>query len=230
MGPRLFRRGNCMASAVLVTLSPASMGPRLFRRGNTVRTIGRLVRVVALQWGHVFSDVEIGQCCVPGAGFDRLQWGHVFSDVEIGNVCLMAPATTGFNGATSFQTWKSNLASNVMFPESDGLQWGHVFSDVEIRSGPPRSGSPRMLQWGHVFSDVEIIWHSHKSYPASRFNGATSFQTWKSGCQINRESVPQGASMGPRLFRRGNRGFRGSPSRCDSCFNGATSFQTWKSK
>src|SRR5208283_2152166 len=35
-------------------------------------------------------------------------------------------------------------------------------------------------------------------------------------------------SMGPRLFRRGNRVHRNNQVRPFPCFNGATSFQTWK--
>jgi len=35
-----------------------------------------------------------------------LQWGHVFSDVEILVGWIKAAGVGGFNGATSFQTWK----------------------------------------------------------------------------------------------------------------------------
>jgi len=36
----------------------------------------------------------------------KLQWGHVFSDVEIATMSNLLKALSGFNGATSFQTWK----------------------------------------------------------------------------------------------------------------------------
>ncbi len=36
------------------------MGPRLFRRGNIKRE-AEVAAAAALQWGHVFSDVEIEQ-------------------------------------------------------------------------------------------------------------------------------------------------------------------------
>jgi len=36
-----------------------------------------------LQWGHVFSDVEITAGATGIVDNDTLQWGHVFSDVEI---------------------------------------------------------------------------------------------------------------------------------------------------
>ena len=60
------------------------------------------------------------------------------------------------------------------------LQWGHVFSDVEIVKGYTSQTRALLLQWGHVFSDVEI--HRvpvDQEQVTSRFNGATSFQTWK---------------------------------------------------
>jgi len=35
-----------------------------------------------------------------------LQWGHVFSDVETKTPAERRRMPLGFNGATSFQTWK----------------------------------------------------------------------------------------------------------------------------
>ena len=205
------------------------MGPRLFRRGNRHPHASRTASIVGLQWGHVFSDVEIE----PGGAKS-----FVFSFF--------------FNGATSFQTWKS--PSRVNFLRSGlPLQWGHVFSDVEM----PRSGSPRLgmycifngatsfqtwkfdsrhrrrhedvhLQWGHVFSDVEISMLEPSTVLSFVFNGATSFQTWKLGLSLGRKLVSN-SSMGPRLFRRGNWPSPSAPKRTPTLFNGATSFQTWKS-
>jgi len=37
----------------------ASMGPRLFRRGNGAVPVMPAGRSSLLQWGHVFSDVEM---------------------------------------------------------------------------------------------------------------------------------------------------------------------------
>ena len=88
------------------------------------------------------------------------------------------------------------------------------------------------------------------------FNGATPFQTWKYLFHDGKLRLVPGASMGPRLFRRGNvvalvedlegkigkvasmgpRLFRRGNSevwpwrnRARDSFNGATPFQTWKS-
>ncbi len=132
------------------------MGPRLFRRGNPVGK-GTMKTIKLLQWGHVFSDVEIGNIA---DGAD--------------------PQDRRFNGATSFQTWKF-LPDKPCRDRNQQLQWGHVFSDVEM---PRAAFAPLkpffLLQWGHVFSDVEI-----------RFKASDLRH-------------PVHASMGPRLFRRGN--------------------------
>ena len=40
-------------------LIPASMGPRLFRRGDGHYTRKKRLGKMRLQWGHVFSDVEM---------------------------------------------------------------------------------------------------------------------------------------------------------------------------
>ena len=82
------------------------MGPRLFRRGNLHRPEKRFY-LLMLQWGHVFSDVEIKQFDEKTAvKIIELQWGHVFSDVEIRGAPAPGHRRAGFNGATSFQTWK----------------------------------------------------------------------------------------------------------------------------
>ena len=84
------------------------MGPRLFRRGNHGAP-GTIAVQAKLQWGHVFSDVEIFKTAWITGDLTELQWGHVFSDVEI-------------------TEWADDVISLIM------LQWGHVFSDVEMSS------------------------------------------------------------------------------------------------
>ena len=88
----------------------------------------------------------------------------------------------GFNGATTFQPWKSERKRNLQ-DIGMKLQWGHDFSAVEMvvaedaserlkfASMGPRLfsrgnisplielNSPPPLQWGHDFSAVEIrLW------------------------------------------------------------------------
>ena len=88
-----------------------------------------------------------------------LQWGHDFSAVEIlvsdGKILYR---TQSFNGATTFQPWKSvdHFQVSIAFA---GLQWGHDFSAVEIQmDGFSASYRGNLLQWGHDFSAVEISW------------------------------------------------------------------------
>jgi len=154
------------------------MGPRLFRRGNE---------------GSILNTADR----------TRLQWGHVFSDVEISSDSPRAFAVQSFNGATSFQTWKSKALVLLMLREDASMgprlfrrgnlrRWIEHNVTLKASMGPRlfRRGNTfhlpgnrneeRELQWGHVFSDVEI-----RSAEA-------------------RTSSPDAASMGPRLFRRGN--------------------------
>ncbi len=157
----------------------ASMGPRLFRRGNI------FVRLMThsparLQWGHVFSDVEIFADLREKGIKTKLQWGHVFSDVEICKRVAFKPHQNGFNGATSFQTWKSRTMGRG------------------TRANSSFNGATSFQTW--------------KSLPQHRsscrlpcFNGATSFQTWKCLKPLSGLCASCQASMGPRLFRRGNK-------------------------
>src|SRR5262245_45838767 len=66
-----------------------------------------------------------------------------------------AKTANGFNGATSFRTWKRPLGPQGHLPRTL-LQWSHVLPNVETAQG----GVDRALS-------------------QARFNGATSFRTWK---------------------------------------------------
>ncbi len=62
MGPRLFRRGNKHRRRNLYAGGTSlQWGQRLFRRGNAIINTSN-ESVCWLQWGHVFSDVEIEYC------------------------------------------------------------------------------------------------------------------------------------------------------------------------
>jgi len=185
-------------------LLQSSMGPRLFRRGNAAR-ISAVRRPQAASMGpRLFRR---GNFVPPLAGLlvaDTLQWGHAFSDVETRSKhCRMACMSAASMGPRLFR--RGNTPGRTILHGSRALQWGHAFSDVETLS-----------------SELGVM-------SLNRFNGATPFQTWKLGDL--RSILSPGywvASMGPRLFRRGNTGeIRPRPDR-DPCFNGATPFQTWK--
>ena len=156
------------------------MGPRLFSRGNAL-VDKAITAAMVLQWGHDFSAVEIAR---------------VFKHYGLDNC---------FNGATTFQPWKSLTELPTAWQDTDLLQWGHDFSAVEMI---------------HPFLILSI-----QEY---RFNGARLFSRGNPNAPTT--PLPAAiASMGPRLFSRGNGITRAGSSRSwISCFNGATTFQPWK--
>ena len=107
MGPRLFRRGNYSSLPHPDSQRCASMGPRLFRRGNNKMATVVSVWIGASMGPRLFRRGNGTPCRSCSRTHAKLQWGHVFSDVEM--IALSAAsgdAEAGFNGATSFQTWK----------------------------------------------------------------------------------------------------------------------------
>ncbi len=201
MGPRLFRRGNKTDAESFFGRYAASMGPRLFRRGNNYPGIRHVRRL------------------------------------------------SGFNGATSFQTWKF-LTFSPDSPIRVASMGPRLFRRgntaciglgdcARLASMGPRlfrrgNRSPSRLtapnpsaSMGHVFSDVEIFRRS------CSFTGEFASM----GPRLSDVEMRPGpvqiaerlwASMGPRLFRRGNPRCSRPAPRKKPCFNGATSFQTWK--
>ena len=123
---------------------------------------------------------------------------------------------------------------------------------LEIRKGQTFGDAVGLASMEPLFS----AWKFRRDFgflaAPDGFNGATSFQTWKYDVWQRCTGAPGGASMGPRLFRRGNnfdgcfsamfivasmgprlfrRGNLSNSKRRrkgSGCFNGSTSFQTWK--
>ena len=178
MGPRLFGRGNHLATSLekrvvsrfngatsirtwkrafagrLRAVEIASMGPRLFGRGNATRT----------RRGRPRRDASMGP--------------RLF-------------------GRGNLHTISCSLVVNP-------LQWGHVYSDVETYHFVRYLNLTHTLQWGHVYSDVETAGAGTSPAPATCFNGGTSIRTWKHVVGRANRTSHVGASMGPRLFGRGN--------------------------
>ena len=156
MEPRFFKRGNLHLSTIPTAPDRASMEPRFFKRGNR------------------FSDAS--SC----NGLTPLQWSHVFSNVEISlrtrrsRICGLC-----FNGATFFQTWKSDSGRAVILLSSASMEprffkRGNKNAPRGIEAILNASMEPRFfkrgnlltrrllmnseptLQWSHVFSNVEI--------------------------------------------------------------------------
>ena len=120
--------------------------------------------------------------------------------------------------------------SQNRFPvEREELQWGHAFSDVETDRRPRRRTGRLQLQWGHAFSDVET--QEYEGISLSVLTASMGPRLFRRGnadhaCVIGGGIA--GASMGPRLFRRGNSIWMTILTFLQSSFNGATPFQTWK--
>jgi len=184
--------------------------------------------VVRLQWGHVFSDVETfhgeervygirmasmgprlfrrGNSTIPAADalpFPSFNGATSFQTWKHLTVELLIFVSLRFNGATSFQTWKqwktrSAVLKNVL------LQWGHVFSDVETPLANVIGKSLVALQWGHVFSDVETTAPAANQCLTLMLQWGHVFSDVETAQVYNVHLWRQRASMGPRLFRRGN--------------------------
>ncbi len=71
----------------------------------------------------------------------------------------------GFNGATSFQTWKYNVVDHAKILVGNVSMGPRLFRHGNILVHEV-VGVKDMFQWGHVFSDMEILctgiqeWHS----------------------------------------------------------------------
>ncbi len=107
------------------------MGPQLFSRGDLA-----------------FSRAD--NCQWPASMGPQL-----FSRGDQSNGGIITNNTAGFNGATAFQPWRSEVAKEKERLQYE-LQWGHSFSAVEILRSRENCPVMFMLQWGHSFSAVEI--------------------------------------------------------------------------
>ena len=177
---------------------------------------------------------------------------RLFSRGNIGRRRDCDHASCRFNGATTFQPWKS--ASLAIFSSQTAtLQWGHDFSAVEMWILRIAGVEEECFNGATTFQPWKYVLQRHAKLFGHRFNGATTFQPWKymimmfgaggliglqwghdfSAVEMHRMGDEHLgdvlASMGPRLFSRGN--FEWSPKleNWRIGFNGATTFQPWKS-
>ena len=207
---------------------PASMGPRLFSRGNAGVATSYLPSEL-LQWGHDFSAVEMTAWTLkPLNPCSLLQWGHDFSAVEIASVLfILANWPTSFNGATTFQPWKWCYRYWIL-PKCCSFNGATTFQPWKWRESCRPWAGRDQLQWGHDFSAVEIVMlRSKQSFKSIASMGPRLFSRGNS-IRICGSHHAGCASMGPRLFSRGNPGAGGGGERGMKGFNGATTFQPWK--
>ncbi len=156
------------------------MGPRLFSRGNEISPPADGAVTAASMGPRLFSR-----------GNPEARSGQY-------------PAKTASMGPRLFS--RGNHLAERRIKYLNRASMGPRLFSRGNGSGWGAGGQGDELQWGHDFSAVEILLALvGPALGATGFNGATTFQPWKyffrfvSGCDHNP------ASMGPRLFSRGNR-------------------------
>ena len=229
MGPRLFRRGNADERIAELTAIELQWG-HAFSGVETALYQGALhPEISGLQWGHAFSGVETSRTRSTRTPTRALQWGHAFSGVETERERVrFVAAQDGFNGATPFQAWKRHSTMSRPGPARRCFNgatpfqaWKHNLEKYSEPIWRRFNGATPFQAWKHVDELVDPAvrgrfngatpfqaWkQEHQDdTPDEResFNGATPFQAWKQSAIANACSLTLVASMGPRLFRRGN--------------------------
>ena len=105
MEPCLFRHGKNRVDVIIREMANASMEPCLFRHGKEGPPSLAVSCLGELQWSHVFSDMVRLGLDTRRSQMSLLQWSHVFSDMVRHPADRGRREISGFNGATSFQTW-----------------------------------------------------------------------------------------------------------------------------
>ncbi len=230
------------------------MGPRLFSRGNSILPLVGSTYRIRLQWGRGFSAAEMalespsgphGTARFNGAAAFQprksvlwdlmpqppflLQWGRGFSAAEISGLRLRS------NNRSELQWGRGFSAAEIWLPIADAhragrLQWGRGFSAAEIQATIQAAREMAELQWGRGFSAAEIP----QVEPCGRLDQEPASMGPRLFSRGNSRKKrwpmpPPTASMGPRLFSRGNMGLvRAWRNWRRTSFNGAAAFQPRK--
>ena len=140
--------------------------------------------ISSLQWGRNFIVAEMGLYSENAVVILKsLQWSRNFIVVE------MTPGGTAASGCPPC----FNGAATLSLRKSDMVQ------DIPI--------TLPVLQWGRNFIVAEISAYWVSTEAASSFNGAATLSLRKSGCPDMVYPGLKVASMGPQLYRCGNKGF-----------------------
>ena len=156
MEPRFFKRGNNSEALRAGVLIARFNGTTFFQTWKfDVKKVEVDVSGEALQWNHVFSNVEIKRARRKAFRAVPLQWNHVFSNVEISVIVGIA------------------LQNRIASMEPRFFKRGNLGRDGIAGKRHRASMEPRFFKRGNAASASRTI-------PASgRFNGTTFFQTWK---------------------------------------------------
>ena len=133
MGPRLFRRGNEEINDRIEIHHPGFNGATSFQTWKLSRALSIWITGGMLQWGHVFSDVEMSAVLVTESPKRLASMGpRLF---RRGNTkASSSPRKTWMASMGPRLFRRGNPTDPNLCSEDEGLQWGHVFSDVEIRT------------------------------------------------------------------------------------------------
>ena len=180
MEPRFFKRGNTVTRRSHAGHNTASMEPRFFKRGNC-RGASLSLNWTALQWSHVFSNVEIAESCAVSEIRHMLQWSHVFSNVEMR--CRLRGAVYRLGASMEPRFFKrgnllmmtSDIGSSVLASmEPRFFKRGNSYSLRGWNQIQRASMEPRFFKRGNAKDELQF------ASKITSFNGATFFQTWKS--------------------------------------------------
>ena len=183
----------------------ASMGPRLFSRGNMCRSCKTTARRFGFNGAAALQPRKSGDKAL---ACPRLPYASM--------------------GPRLFS--RGNMVARVPRYSVLWLQWGRGSSAAEMPVSPASTATPHLLQWGRGFSAAEI-WSRRgcSTSRSSRFNGAAALQPRKCPSRLYSESLLGDASMGPRLFSRGNLvALCGTIATIGTRFNGAAALQPRK--
>ena len=183
----------------------ASMGPRLFSRGNTLEDA--LV-------GFVHNAASMGP--------------RLFSR---GNICANNPGlivARASMGPRLFSRGNASLLSAHRRRDAL-LQWGRGFSAAETPPQTPKFGRPTTSFNGAAAFQPRKQESQYTQRPRIESlqwgRGFSAAETW---CHKMPYGYGEHASMGPRLFSRGNVADAPDHGSMTSCFNGAAAFQPRK--
>ena len=211
MGPRLFSRGNAVASGRLPTRGPSFNGAATLQPRKLRDRVDLLQLLWQLQWGRDSSAAEMQKLQIKKSQRWALQWGRDSSAAEIRSWLGRIASRLGASMGPRLFSRGNPAASTSWRCRPKKLQWGRDSSAAEMGlswSGPLPFSS---LQWGRDSSAAEITSNTGFMHPPRCFNGAAALQPRKCSCQAKFRCQATTASMGPRLFSRGNEYARESP-------------------
>src|SRR3990172_6644229 len=203
MGPRMFIRGNIRERGyVPAAFLAASMGPRMFIRGNKVAE----TRLTSSAGGfNGAADVHPRKRAATDGHPNTtvLQWGRGCSSAETLYRVAMLPRFAGLQWGRGCSSAETGVAPGILQVDAE-LQWGRGCSSAETAVGKSIVEDSLLLQWGRGCSSAETRASRRIAQRWKRFNGAADVHPRKQDVYdafCRRALV---ASMGPRMFIRGN--------------------------